>query len=81
MSRDSDNGRNQIDRQKVDQQQIEEKIREQRDRAFNKEITSNDSNVPGDIPQFTSGEGDTAGGQNSGGGNQQQSESDADSSK
>jgi len=35
-----------------------------------KEITSNGSSVPSHLPQFTSGEGDTAGGQSSGGKNQ-----------
>jgi hypothetical protein len=35
-----------------------------------KEITSNGSSVPSHLPQFTSGEGDTAGGQSSGGENQ-----------
>lgn len=81
MSKDRDNNQQQIERQQIDQQQIQRQIREGQDRAFNKEITSNDSSVPGDIPQFTSGEGDTSGGESAGGGSQQQSEPEADSSQ
>lgn len=39
----------------------EEHLRE----SFNKEITSNTSETTNDIPQFTTGDGDTAGGESS----------------
>jgi len=80
MSKEGDD-KHQIQRQQADQQQIQRQIEEGHDRASNKEITSNDSGVLVDIPQFTSGEGDTAGGQSSGDENQQQSEAGTDSSK
>ncbi|MCU7843324.1 MAG: hypothetical protein KZQ93_05745 [Candidatus Thiodiazotropha sp. (ex Monitilora ramsayi)] len=33
--------------------------------SFNKEITSNTSETSGDIPEFTTGDGDSSGGDNS----------------